>query len=205
MPLTLRQQQVLDFLREFIDANAFPPTLHEIRVALKLRSVTGVTKHIHTLEREGQVEVLANTARGIRLVGHPIPKDRDTLRLPLVGEVAAGEPILSEERIERYLTLDRRLFQPKPHCFLRVRGHSMTGDGILHRDLIGVHLTSECRNGQIVVARVGNEITVKHFEKTRHGIRLLPRSEGYGPINIDPIEDFAVVGLYCGLVRMARS
>ena len=127
--------------------------------------------------------------------------NRDRLRLPILGRVAAGAPIGADAGIERHVLLDRALFSTKPDYLLRVKGDSMRDDGIFDGDLVAVHRTREARNGQVVVARIDGEITIKRFEQTRSRIRLLPRNPDYAPIVVEPGSDFAIEGLYCGLVR----
>lgn len=199
MALTSRQQAILDFLRRRIAAG-LPPALQEIADEFGIR-VNGVVKHLRALENKGAVELLPGRARGIRLVDSP-EWPIDAFSLPLVGRVAAGAPILSEEYVEREVTVDRWLFRPRPDYLLRVQGDSMRDDGILDGDLIGVHRTPQAGHGQTVVARVGDEgFTVKRLYWRGGRLRLMPRSAGHSPIDPDPTEDFAIEGLFCGLVR----
>lgn len=200
MQLTPKQTAVLDFLRDRIAGYGVPPALQEISDAFGIH-VNAVVKHLKALNRKGYIELVPGRARGIRLL-EDARIGNDALSLPLVGRVAAGAPILSDASVEREVTVDRWLFKPRPDYLLRVQGDSMRDDGILDGDLIGVHRTPEARHGQTVIARVGDDgFTVKRLYHRDGELRLLPRSEGYGPIDPDPSEDFAIEGLFCGLVR----
>lgn len=200
MKLTNRQQAFLDFLRQRIGGDALPPALQEIADAFDIQ-VNGVVKHLKALERKGYIELIPGQARGIRLLGDT-RTGGDALSLPLIGRVAAGSPILSEDSVEREVAVDRWLFKPRPDYLLRVQGDSMRDDGILDGDLIGVHRTPDAEHGQTVVARVGDDgFTVKRLHHRDGELRLLPRGAGYAPIDPDPTEDFAIEGLFCGLVR----
>lgn len=203
MSLTTRQAEILAFLRQHAAAQGMPPTLQEIGAALGIEHVNAVVKHLRALEAKGRIALLPNRARGIRLLdasSAPAPAD-DLLALPLIGRVAAGEPLLSEASTERVLRLDHSLFKLRPDYLLRVRGDSMRDDGILDGDLIGVHATPVAEHGQTVVARVGGGFTVKRLYRKGRQLRLLPRSAGYQPIDPDPREDFAIEGLFAGLIR----
>lgn len=195
------QQRVLDFVQAYLQRRAFPPTYREIQHALGFASPNAVRRHLAALQRKGLVELPERTARGIRVVGAADAPDARILRLPLIGRVAAGAPILVEAQVEKRLRLDRGLFKPQPDYLLRVTGDSMVDAGILDGDLIAVRQAPQAENGQIVVARVDGAVTVKVFERTRGRIRLLPRNPDYAPIEVDATHEFAIEGLYCGLVR----
>ena len=199
--LTDRQQSVLDYIKAQAAEEGMPPTLQQIADAFGFRQACAALKHVRKLEEAGYLQVLPNQARGIRLAGAPARGNRDRLRLPVLGRVAAGAPIGADAGIERHVLLDRALFSTKPDYLLRVKGDSMRDDGIFDGDLVAVHRTREARNGQVVVARIDGEITIKRFEQTRSRIRLLPRNPDYAPIVVEPGSDFAIEGLYCGLVR----
>jgi repressor LexA len=199
--LTDRQQSVLDYIKAQAAEEGMPPTLQQIADAFGFRQACAALKHVRKLEEAGYLQVLPNQARGIRLAGVAPRAHRDRLRLPILGRVAAGAPIGADAGIERHVLLDRALFSTKPDYLLRVKGDSMRDDGIFDGDLVAVHRTREARNGQVVVARVDGEITIKRFEQTRSRIRLLPRNPDYAPIVVEPGSDFAIEGLYCGLVR----
>ncbi|HEX7349206.1 MAG TPA: transcriptional repressor LexA [Rhodanobacteraceae bacterium] len=203
MTPTPAQLKVMRFLREHLAREGYPPSVREIQRAFGFASPNAATKHLHALAAQGLVE-LAGRARGIRLVGGNASPDVDLLSLPLIGRVAAGAPIIVEANIERSIAVDRALFKPAPDYLLRVAGESMQDAGIFDGDLIAVHQTPEARNGQIVVARIDGAVTVKVFRRDRRGIHLLPRNSAYTPIEVDATHDFAIEGLYCGLVRSAR-
>ena len=201
--LTDRQEAVLDYLRQHIAAQGMPPTVAEIAAAFGLASPHGVSKHLAALQAKGAIDIAPGKARGIRLVGSP-GQERETLTLPLVGRVAAGQPILSDELIERTIAVDRLFFRPNPTYLLRVHGMSMRDAGILDGDLIGVRATPDADHGQIVVARLGDEgITVKRLFRRDGQLRLLAANPDFPTIDPDPTEAFEVVGLYCGLMRAA--
>lgn len=201
MTLTERQQQVLAYLRQQIAATGQPPTLHELMAAFGWASTNAAAKHLDALIAAGAIEMDAHKARSIRLVG--ARSRADTLELPLVGRVAAGEPILSEGRIERRVVVDRWAFRPRPDFLLRVVGDSMIDDGILDGDLVAGKATPVAEHGQTVIARVGEGITIKRLYCRGRVLRLLPRNPAHAPIDPDPTEDFAIEGLYCGLLRRA--
>ena len=207
--LTARQQAILDFVGVHIEAEGMPPTLAEIARAFGFNQTRAAHKHLLALEAKGHLSLLPGKARGIRLRGRNSyggtrSKQRDdSLELPVLGRVAAGAPIGADAGIERHLLLDRAMFFPTPDYLLKVRGDSMVDDGIFDGDLIAVHRTPVAENGQIVVARVDGELTVKRFERGKDRIRLLPRNPDYAPIVIAADADFAIEGLYCGLVRSA--
>ena len=204
MASTPAQLRVLRFLRDHLVHKGYPPSVREIQRAMGFASPRSAAKHLEALEAQGLIELPARTARGIRLVGgNGVAADRNTLSLPLIGRVAAGAPILVEANVERNLRVDRALFKPEPDYLLRVVGDSMVDAGILEGDLIAVRHTPEARNGQIVVARVDGAVTVKVFRRDRHGVHLSPRNPEYAPIEVDSTRDFAIEGLYCGLVRGA--
>lgn len=202
MSLTDRQEAVLDYLRTYIAGNGLPPTILEIAEAFGLASPNGVAKHLQALAEKGFIELTSGRARGIRLLGGK--RASDALSLPLVGRVAAGMPILAGEHIEREIAVDRYLFRPNPKYLLRVHGMSMRNAGILDGDLIGVRPQPDAEHGQIVVARIGDEgITVKKLYRKGRVIRLMAANPDFAPIDPDPTEDFAIEGLYCGLLRVA--
>lgn len=198
--LTDRQQAVLDHLRDHIAQYGSAPTIAEIAAAFGLASPNGVVKHLQALATKGYIELLAHKARGIRLIG--ASGTTDTIELPVLGRVAAGMPILAGDQVERSIAVDRTLFRPRPDYLLRVQGQSMVDAGILDGDFIGIHATPDAGHGQIVVARVGDEgITVKRLHRRAGEVRLMPCNPAFVPIDPDPTEDFAIEGLYCGLIR----
>ncbi|HEX7111562.1 MAG TPA: transcriptional repressor LexA [Mizugakiibacter sp.] len=197
--LTDRQQAILDFVAVHIATHGLPPTLAEIATSFGFQQARAAQKHLQALEAKGCLELLPGKARGIRLRG---AADAAPTGLPLVGRVAAGQPILADAHVERHLAVDPRLFHPRAHFLLRVQGDSMRGAGILDGDYAAVHRSAEARSGQIVVARVEEEITLKRLELTRGRVRLLPANPAYAPIEVDPRRDaFAIEGLYVGVIR----
>jgi len=198
--LTPRQQAILSFIQREVAREQRPPTILAIAAYFHLASPNGVAKHLASLEEKGYL-TLTGGARGIRLRGEAKPAD--TVEIPLVGIVAAGEPIYQEAHIERGITVGRGLFKPKPKYLLRVQGQSMIDAGILDGDLIGVHPVRTADHGQIVIARLGGEaITVKRLERRGRGVRLMSCNRAFPPIEPDPTEDFEILGLYCGLIRV---
>jgi len=196
--LTPRQRQILLLVQKVIHDTGMPPTRAEIARTLKFRSANAAEEHLRALERKGAIELLPGTSRGIRL------KDslREQLGLPLVGRVAAGEPLLAEEHIEARYQLDPDLFKKPPHFLLRVHGMSMRDAGILDGDLVAVHRTPEVRNRQIVVARLENEVTVKRYRQEGHRVWLMPENPEFLPIQIDLREQsLTIEGVVVGIVR----
>lgn len=205
--LTPRQQQVLDYIQAQVEAEGMPPTLQQIADAFGFRQACAALKHVRRLQQSGHLSVRPGQARGIRL---PAASPRgaggsrhgdDRLSLPVLGRVAAGAPIGADAGLERHLLLDRALFSTAPDYLLRVKGDSMRDDGIFDGDLVAVKRSRDARSGQVVVARIDGEITIKRFEQTATRIRLLPRNPDYAPIVVQAGSDFAIEGLYCGLVR----
>lgn len=211
--LSTTQQTILDLIAQRIEADGMPPSQTEIAQALGFRGVRAAQYHLDILEQAGAIERLPGRARGIRLCRPEVepeparpapPIDDEVLRLPVLGRVAAGTPIGADIGSDEMVLLDRSFFFPAPDYLLKVRGDSMRDDGILDGDLIGVHRTPTASSGQIVVARIDDEITVKRLKIGKDGIRLLPRNPEYQPIEVRPDQDFAIEGLYCGLVRPSR-
>ena len=203
--LTSRQSNILDFIRERLEHAGQAPTLEEIGQAMGLPNVSAVLKHVRSLEAKGRLLIEPNRPRGIRLVTAVDALDADTMELPLLGRIAAGEPMFSASRVERTLRVSRWLFRLRPDYLLRVVGDSMRDEGILDQDLVGVHATPVARHGQVVAARIGGDrFTIKRLYWQGDVIRLLPNSPGYQPIDPDPGEDFAIEGLFAGLLRGSR-
>ena len=212
--LTARQQQILDFIRQFAAGEGFPPTRAEIARALGFRSANAAEDHLRALARKGAIELLAGASRGIRVLadanartGSAAGGERSAgLLLPVVGRVAAGRPMLAEEHVEMHSRLDRQLFRPRAHYLLRVRGESMREAGILHDDLLAVHRTAEAGNGQVVVARVDDEVTVKRFRRRGHVVRLLPENADFEPIVVDlRRQQLVIEGIGVGVLRAGRA
>jgi repressor LexA len=199
MKLTPRQQEVLDLIRRYSEATGYPPTRADIARELGFRSANAAEEHLKALARKGAIEMIAGASRGIR-----INETEENKGIPIVGRVAAGNPILAQEHIEDYCTLPPSFFHPSADYFLRVKGDSMIDVGIFEDDLLAVHSTPEAENGQIVVARIGDEVTVKRLQRTRskHQLLLLPENSRYSPIEVDLREqDFAIEGISVGVLR----
>lgn len=199
--LTPRQRQILELIRRHIRDTGFPPTRAEIAQALGFRSANAAEDHLRALARRGAIELQRGASRGIRL----LLAEEDEVALPVVGRVAAGSPILAEQHIEDHYRLDPRLFHPQADYLLRVHGSSMRDAGILDGDLLAVHRTPEAGNGQIVVARIGEEVTVKRLRRQanwRHRVQLLPANPDFEPIELDlRVQTLAIEGLGVGVVR----
>jgi len=196
--ITPKQYQVLEMVRDFITEYGIPPTRMEIANDLGFKSPNAAEEHLRALQRKGVIELLAGSSRGIRL------KDslREQIGLPLVGRVAAGNPILAEENIEAHYKIDPSMFNPKPHYLLRVQGMSMKDIGIYDNDLVAVHRTSEIRSRQVVVARVDNEVTVKRYSQTGSTVWLHPENGDFSPIEIDlATQEMVIEGIVVGVIR----
>lgn len=206
MNLTDTQRAILALIAERIESEGVPPSQTEIAAAIGFSSVRAAQYHLEALERAGAIQRVPGQARGIRLTQPRPAANDDFLRLPVLGRVAAGMPIGAGTDLEAddYVLLDKNFFAPAPDYLLKVKGDSMRDEGIFDGDLIGVHRTSDARSGQIVVARIDDEITVKLLKIGKGGVRLLPRNPDYAPIEVQPDQDFAIEGLYCGLVRPNR-
>ena len=199
-PLTSQRAAILDFLRRELAAGR-APSLADVADRFGFASRNAAHKHVQSLLAEGLLEQAPGRKRGLRLPGG----SPDLLPLAVLGRVAAGLPIGADIGLdvapEDRLWLDRRLFSPSPDYLLKVQGDSMIDDGILDGDLVGVHRTSDARDGQTVIARIDGEITIKRLRRERRRIQLLPRNPAHAPIEIEPGQDFAIEGVYCGLVR----
>ncbi|MEO8280544.1 MAG: transcriptional repressor LexA [Ideonella sp.] len=218
--LTDRQQEIFNLVRSTIERTGAPPTRAEIASALGFRSPNAAEEHLQALARKGVIELVGGTSRGIRLQSDtlravhqrrqqqaslPMP-DLAQLLLPLIGRVAAGSPILAQEHVDRTYQVEASLFSQKPDYLLKVRGMSMRDAGILDGDLLAVKQSSEARNGQIVVARLGDDVTVKRYRRNRLGIELLAENPDFETIHVtegDP--QFALEGLAVGLIRNGSS
>ena len=221
MELSETQQTILALITERVEFDGVPPSQAEIAKALGFSGVRAAQYHLEILEQAGFIKRIPGQARGIRLLqaasgadeepeygasrsSRPASANDDVLRLPVLGRVAAGTPIGADIGSDDVVLLDRSFFFPTPDYMLKVKGDSMRDDGILDGDLIGVHRTNVASSGQIVVARIDDEITVKLLKIGKDRIRLLPRNPDYEPIEVRPDQDFAIEGLYCGLVRPSR-
>ncbi|WP_304638444.1 transcriptional repressor LexA [Pseudomonas sp.] len=198
--LTARQQQILAFIKEYMDANGYPPTRVDIARVLGFKSPNAAEDHLRALARKGAIEMIPGASRGIRLPDAVTETEED--RLPVIGQVAAGAPILALENIEDHCRIAPDFFRPRADYLLRVKGMSMKDVGILDGDLLAVHRTSEARNGQIVVARVGEEVTVKRFVKQGRKVSLIAENPEFAPIEVDLSEqELTIEGLSVGVIR----
>lgn len=198
--LTPRQQQILQWIRDFQEKAGLPPTRAEMARALGFRSPNAAEEHLRALARKGALELLPGASRGIRLLGEKVPA---TAGLPVVGRVAAGSPILAQENVEDRYEISGELFRPRADYLLRVVGASMRNAGILDGDLLAVHRTPEAQDGQIVVARLGDEVTVKRFRRRGDVVRLLPENPDFSPITVDLSRaPLSIEGIGVGVLRL---
>jgi repressor LexA len=203
--LTPRQEQILNLIRDAIENTGFPPTRAEIANELGFKSANAAEEHLQALARKGAIEISPGTSRGIRLIGasiEQVPAAVLMMSLPLVGRVAAGSPILAQEHVEATYSVDPSMFSSKPDFLLKVRGWSMRDAGINDGDLLAVKKIDSAKNGQIVVARIGDDVTVKRYKKTGSLIELFPENPDFKVIRVNPEEEeFALEGLAVGLMR----
>lgn len=200
--LTARQQEVYDLLKRHLETTGMPPTRAEISKELGFRSPNAAEEHLKALARKGVIEILSGTSRGIRLLVDEDEKTEDE-GLPLVGRVAAGEPILAEQHIEGTYKVDANMFKPQADFLLKVYGQSMKDIGILDGDLLAVHSTKDVRNGQVIVARIEDEVTVKRLERKGSIIYLHAENEEFAPIVVDLNQqpNFEIEGIAVGIIR----
>ncbi len=213
--LTARQQQILELIQTAIARTGAPPTRAEIAQELGFKSANAAEEHLQALARKGAIELVSGTSRGIRLRGDMLRSIHESrarqytlplqelaqLALPLVGRVAAGSPILAQEHVDQTYYVESSLFQHKPDYLLRVRGMSMRDAGIMDGDLLAVRSTKDAKNGQIVVARLGDDVTVKRYRRNNDAIELHPENPDYPVIVVEPGEPFEIEGLAVGLIR----
>jgi len=208
--LTKRQQEILNLIRETIAKTGAPPTRAEIAAAFGFKSPNAAEDHLQALARKNVIELVSSTSRGIRLkaanaLDFSTNALENTLTLPLIGRVAAGSPILAQEHIDRTFQVEPSLFQQTPDYLLRVRGMSMRDIGIMEGDLLAVKRTTDARNGQIIVARIDGDVTVKRFQRSASEITLLPENPDFSPIIVTASHDFSIEGLAVGLIREQLS
>ncbi|MDH0647910.1 transcriptional repressor LexA [Pseudomonas sp. GD03858] len=197
--LSPKRRAILDFIRERITDQGQPPSLADIAERFGFASRSVARKHITALCQAGFIDVTPNQARGIRLA-EPLRRP-EILEVPVLGQVAAGAPIGPDLDIHEQLLLDPSLFRRTPDYLLKVRGDSMIDDGIFDGDLVGIRQQGEARDGQIVVARLDGEVTIKRLQRTADGYRLLPRNPAYAPIDVSSAREFFIEGVFCGLLR----
>ena len=199
-PLTPRQQQVFDLIKSKIEDFGMPPTRAEIARELGFRSANAAEEHLKALARKEAIEIIPGASRGIRILLEDAANEEQGL--PLIGQVAAGEPILAEQHIESHCQVDASLFKPAADYLLRVNGMSMRDIGIIDGDLLAVHRTQVAENGQVVVARVEEDVTVKRLEKAGKRVFLHAENEEFSAIEVDlEHESFAIEGLAVGVIR----
>lgn len=203
--LTKRQTEILNFLKDWVEANGFPPTRAEISKELGFRSPNAAEDHLRALSRKGAIEMTPGASRGIRIIddstedGNLASNDDE---LPIIGRVAAGSPILAQQHIDSTCKINPEFFHPRADYLLQVRGMSMKDIGILDGDLLAVHTTREARNGQVIVARIDDEVTVKRFKRDGNTIWLLAENEEFAPIKVDlENQNFVIEGLSVGVIR----
>jgi repressor LexA len=213
--LTPRQQEILDLIQSAIARTGAPPTRAEIAAELGFKSANAAEEHLQALARKGVIDLVSGTSRGIRLKGDALRSIHESrvrefqlptqalaqLALPLVGRVAAGSPILAQEHVDQTYYVESGLFQRRPDYLLKVRGMSMRDAGIMDGDLLAVQATKDAKNGQIIVARLGDDVTVKRFRRNKHLIELHAENPDYPTIVVEPGEPFEVEGIAVGLIR----
>ena len=205
--LTERQSEILQLIRELTEVSGFPPTRAEIAERMGFRSVNAAEQHLRALEKKGAIDILSGASRGIR-VNDPRSNSRSgrLMELPVVGRVAAGSPILAEENVQGRYQVDPNLFTPRADYLLKVKGLSMRDIGILDDDLLAVHKTAEARAGQVVVARVNDEVTVKRLRKRGHIVQLVAENPDFEPIEVDlRTDDLAIEGVAVGIIRNDKA
>ncbi len=202
MKLTKRQSEVLECIRDHIDATGYPPTRADIARSLGFKSANAAEEHLKALARKGAIEIIPGTSRGIRL-----PEiESEPEGIPVIGRVAAGSPILAQEHIEEHCTISSSFFHPPANYLLRVHGTSMKDIGIMDGDLLAVHQCNDAKNGQIVVARIEDEVTVKRFKKEGHMVYLIAENEEFPPIEVDLRQQtLSIEGLGVGVIRQGSE
>jgi len=205
--LTDRQSEILKLIRELTEVSGFPPTRAEIAERMGFRSVNAAEQHLRALEKKGAIEIASGASRGIRVrEGRPASRAGRLLELPVIGRVAAGSPMLAQEHVQERYQVDPNLFTPRADYLLRVRGMSMRDAGILEGDLLAVHRTQEARTGQVVVARLADEVTVKRFRRRGHAVQLLPENPDFEAIEVDlRSEPLVIEGIAVGVIRNGRA
>ena len=204
--LTERQAEILKLVRELTEVSGFPPTRAEIAERMGFRSVNAAEQHLRALEKKGAIDISSGASRGIRVRDQRSPGRARLLELPVIGRVAAGSPILAEAHVQGRYQVDPNLFTPRADYLLRVRGMSMRDAGILEGDLLAVHRTAEARTGQVVVARLADEVTVKRLRRRGHAVQLLPENPDFEPIDVDlRTESLVIEGIAVGIIRNGRG
>ena len=205
--LTDRQSEILKLIRELMEVSGYPPTRAEIAERMGFKSVNAAEQHLRALEKKGAIDIAEGASRGIRLRdAKPTARGGRLLELPVIGRVAAGSPMLAEEHVQGSFQVDPNLFTPRADYLLRVRGMSMRDAGILEGDLLAVHKTEDARTGQVVVARLGDEVTVKRLRRKGNSVSLLPENPDFEPIEVDSrSEQFTIEGIAVGVIRNGKG
>jgi len=205
-PLTERQAEILRLIRDLTEVSGFPPTRAEIAEKMGFRSVNAAEQHLRALEKKGALEISSGASRGIRVRERASGRLGRLLELPVIGRVAAGAPILAEANVQGRYQLDPNLFTPRADYLLRVRGMSMRDAGIFEGDLLAVHRTREARTGQVIVARLADEVTVKRYRRRGSVVQLEAENPDFAPIEVDlRSEQFAIEGLAVGVIRAGKG
>lgn len=205
--LTDRQSEILKLIRELTEISGFPPTRAEIAERMGFRSVNAAEQHLRALERKGAIDISSGSSRGIKVRdARPAGRAGRLMELPVVGRVAAGSPMLAQEHLQGSYQVDPNLFTPRADYLLRVRGMSMRDAGILEGDLLAVHRTQDARTGQIVVARLADEVTVKRLRRRGHAVQLMPENPDFEPIEVDLRRDpMTIEGIAVGVIRNGKG
>ena len=205
--LTDRQSEILKLVRELTESTGYPPTRAEIARAMGFRSVNAAEQHLRALEKKGALDIESGASRGLRVRDtKAVHRMGKLMELQVIGRVAAGSPILAEEHVQGRYQVDPAMFTPRADYLLRVRGMSMRDAGILEGDLLAVHRTDDARTGQVVVARVGDEVTVKRLRRRGNSVQLLPENPDFEPIEVDARSgEFAIEGLAVGVIRNGKG
>jgi len=204
--LTDRQSEILRLIRELTEASGYPPTRAEIARSMGFRSVNAAEQHLRALEKKGALEISSGASRGIRVRDRTPHRLGRLMELPVVGRVAAGSPILAEQHLQGRYQVDPNLFTPRADYLLRVRGLSMRDAGILEGDLLAVHRSQDARSGQIVVARLADEVTVKRLRRRGHAVQLLSENPDFAPIELDLRRDpLTIEGTVVGVIRNGKN
>jgi len=203
--LTERQENIYQFIKDFIDFNSYPPTYREIGTHFNIASTFGVKRHIDALIKKGFLNIGENSIRTISITENSLSSkiiNVDTIEIPIIGRVAAGQPILAEENIEGTINIQASLINSKANCFaLKVKGDSMINAGIFEGDVVIINPQKDANNGEIIVAMIDNEATLKRFERKNGNISLIPENDNYSPINVHNLDNFSIIGKALGVFR----
>ncbi|PIQ08327.1 MAG: repressor LexA [Ignavibacteriales bacterium CG18_big_fil_WC_8_21_14_2_50_31_20] len=203
--LTERQENIYQFIKDFIDFNSYPPTYREIGTHFNIASTFGVKRHIDALIKKGFLNIGENSSRTISITENSLSSkiiNADTIEIPIIGRVAAGQPILAEENIEGTINIQASLINSKANCFaLKVKGDSMINAGIFEGDVVIINPQKDANNGEIIVAMIDNEATLKRFERKNGNISLIPENDNYSPINVHNLDNFSIIGKALGVFR----